>query len=103
MDKRVAVAVRLSVDERGETTPLAIEWPDGRVFEIVRVERRERVVDKSNGEVGWRYDVILTLMSRDETRRLYRFGPVWYVYKRPWGALPRRRSPGGRRLLPPEW
>lgn len=83
MDKRVAVAVRLRVDERGETTPLAIEWPDGRVFEIVRVERRERVVDKSNGEVGWRYDVILTLMSRDETRRLYRFGPVWYVYKRP--------------------
>lgn len=32
--------------------------------------------------MGWRYDVVLTLMSRDETRRLYRLGPVWYVYER---------------------
>ena len=29
MDKRVPVAVQLRTDEKGEITPLAIEWPDG--------------------------------------------------------------------------
>lgn len=82
MDKRVAVAVRLRTDANGETTPLAIEWPDGRVFQIARVENRGRVTDRATGEIGWRYDVELSLSTRDETRQLYRFGPVWYVYKR---------------------
>lgn len=82
MDKRVAVAVQLRTDEKGVISPLAIEWPDGRVFEIVRAENRGRVTDQSTGEVGWRYDVVLSLDTRDATRQLYRFGPVWYVYKR---------------------
>lgn len=82
MDKRVPVAVQIRTDTRGETTPLAIEWADGRVFNIVRVENRKRVADRSTGEVGWRYDVVLSLSTRDETRQLYKFGPVWYVYKR---------------------
>ncbi len=82
MDKRVPVAVQLRTDEKGEITPLAIEWPDGRVFNIVRAENRGRVTDRATGEVGWRYDVVLSLSTRDETRQLYKFGPVWYVYKR---------------------
>lgn len=82
MDKRVAVAVMIRTDTRGEITPLAIEWPDGRMFRIARVENRKRVADRATGEVGWRYDVILSLSTRDETRQLYKFGPVWYVFKR---------------------
>lgn len=82
VDKRVPVAVQIRTDTRGETTPLAIEWPDGRVFNIVRVENRKRVADRSTGEVGWRYDVVLSLSTRDETRQLYKFGPIWYVFKR---------------------
>lgn len=82
MDKRVAVAVMIRTDTRGEITPLAIEWPDGRTFKIAHVENRGRVTDQATGEIGWRYDVVLTLSTRDETRQLYRFGPIWYVYKR---------------------
>lgn len=82
MDKRVPVAVQIRTDTSGEITPLAIEWPDGRTFEIARVENRGRVTDRATGEVGWRYDVVLSLSTRDETRQLYRFGPIWYVYKR---------------------
>lgn len=82
MDKRVAVAVMIRTDTRGEITPLAIEWPDGRTFNIARVENRKRVTDRATGEVGWRYDVVLSLSTRDETRQLYKFGPVWYVFKR---------------------
>lgn len=82
MDKRVPVAVQIRTDTSGEITPLAIEWTDGRTFKIARVENRGRVTDRATGEVGWRYDVVLSLSTRDETRQLYRFGPIWYVYKR---------------------
>lgn len=80
MDYRVPVAVRLRVDTNGTVQPKTIEWPDGREFDIVRVGGRTRTVDRESGEIGWCYEVTLSLMKRDEARRLYRFGPIWYVY-----------------------
>lgn len=82
MDYRVPVAVRLRVDTDGTIQPKAIEWPDSRAFEIVHVGGRTRTVDRESGEIGWCYEVTISLMQRDETRRLYRFGPIWYVYRR---------------------
>lgn len=59
MDKRVPVAVQIRTDTSGEITPLAIEWPDGRTFEIARVENRGRVTDNSGVVLGEKARVVV--------------------------------------------
>ena len=67
MDYRVPVAVRLRVDTDGTVQPKTIEWPDGREFDIVRVGGRTRTVDRESGEIGWCYEVTLSLMKRADS------------------------------------
>lgn len=84
---RVPVGVTLSVDREGNVTPTSIVWDGGkRVFPIVSVLGRPlRAQDPETDEIGWCYTVTIPRPPKGlecTERRLYRYGPRWYVYCR---------------------
>lgn len=55
MSTKVYVSVTVRYDEAGKARPLAIEWADGRVFEIDRVLDTRRAASLKVGGQGIRY------------------------------------------------
>ena len=85
-EHRVPVEVTLRVARSGEVTPTSIVWSDGRVFTVLHTLGRPlRAQDPETGELGWCYAVVIPAPPHGtitKQRRLYRFGPRWYVYCR---------------------
>ena len=80
---RVPVGVTLNVDRTGNVKPTSIIYDKNRTYRVLNVLSRLRAQDPETGEVGWCYTVQILKppLNMDTTqRRLYRFGPKWYVY-----------------------
>lgn len=75
---KVYVSVVLRVDEDGRITPLAIEWEDGRKYEVTKV------IDKCSApprHVGGSATVRFTVDIAGNRRELYKEGSRWFVEK----------------------
>lgn len=83
---RVPVGVTLNVSSEGVATPTSIVWNGGRrVFPIVGVMGKPlKARDPETGDAGWCYAVTIVAPHKAAPvqRRLYRYGPRWYVYCR---------------------
>lgn len=79
------VKVRSETDEDGRVRPLAVEWEDGRVYEIDRVLDARQAASLKVGGTGVRYLVRIG----EATTYLFYENPKWYVeakrYSRPAG------------------
>lgn len=75
MSRKVYVSVTVLFDMDGNMTPLAIQWEDGRTFEIDRVLDSRRAASTKAGGVGLRF------LCRIQNRETYLFyeEPRWFV------------------------
>ena len=64
--RRVYIGLRVSFGADGEMTPVAINWDDGRVFEIDKVLDVRRAASDA-GSMGMRY----TVKIMGQVRRLF--------------------------------
>lgn len=83
--RKVPVAVYLEIDEAGGVTPQAVEWDDGRLFEIDRLLEVTRAVSERVGGFGIRY----TVRIREKEAHLYDQHDRWFMEGR---AGPRAES-----------
>ena len=75
---KVYVAVILRVDEDGRMKPLAIEWEDGRRFDITKVADVRQAPPR---HVGSSPTVRYTVDIAGSRRKLYHEGARWFVEK----------------------
>lgn len=73
--RKVYVVVTARFDTDGNIIPIAIEWEDGRTFEIDRVLDARRAASTKAGGVGMRYHCRIL----DRETYLYYEDPRWFV------------------------
>lgn len=76
--EKVYVAVILRVDEDGKMSPLAIDWEDGRKFDITRVLDVRQAPPR---HVGSSPTVRYTVDIAGSRRELYHERERWFVEK----------------------
>ena len=69
------VKVSSVTDEDGRITPTAVEWEDGRTYEIDKVLDARQAVSLKVGGTGTRY----LIRIGDATTYLFHENPKWYV------------------------
>lgn len=75
---KVYVAVILRVDEDGRMAPLAIEWEDGRRFDITKVADVRQAPPR---HIGSSPTVRYVVDIAGNRRELYHEGARWFVEK----------------------
>ena len=75
---KVYVAVILRVDEDGRMKPLAIEWEDGRRFDITKVADVRQAPPR---HIGSSPTVRYVVDIAGQRRELYHEGARWFVEK----------------------
>ncbi len=75
---KVYIAVILRVDEDGRMAPLAIDWEDGRRFDITRVIDVRQAPPR---HVGSGPTVRYVVDIAGQRRELYHEGARWFVEK----------------------
>lgn len=73
--RKTYIAVIAHYDVNGNITPIAIEWADGRRFEVERVLDVRRAASLKAGGLGIRY----TIRVLGQVRAMYLEGARWYV------------------------
>ena len=75
MGCKVFVDVLIRQDKDGKTTPLAVTWEDGTVYEIDRVTRVCRAASLKAGGAGVRY----TCRIQNKETYLFNDDDKWFV------------------------
>lgn len=75
MSRKVFVDVLIRQDKDGKTTPLAVTWEDGTVYEIDRVTRVCRAASLKAGGAGVRY----TCRIQNKETYLFNDDDKWFV------------------------